>query len=384
MAQAAPEATSEVVESAPVERRHGHRSFWVTGEYVGMFLRPMRLQGALTTIGGLGNAFPGALGQESTSVLYGNNQLDFNLASGFRAEAGVFLDPQNRFSLEWTGFIAFPVDQSFNIASDANGNPLIARPIFATDLNRQGAIVNSATGFFTGSVNFETKSDFAGTELNARCFGYINDCFRIDGLFGVRYLRLGESLQANDTLTPIGLGAIFFDGKQFTSLIDQDTFETTNQFIGPQLGARATWDAKWVALDVFGKLGLGGTLQRVEIAGETTFMSATGNVTANGGVLALPSNIGTFNRTVFGILPELGANLGINVCENVRLQIGYSVLMWNRVVRPGMQYDTNVNTGLIPGSPNFGVVAGPVAPNFRFNDEFFWTHYFNLGVQVRY
>ena len=175
------------------------------------------------------------------------------------------------------------------------------------------------------------------------------------------------------------------NGPGFSSVTDQDSFSTTNQFYGAQLGGRLTWENKWFDAGAFAKLGLGATMQRVNINGTTTFFSPAGNQTVTGGLLALSSNIGTYNRTVFGVLPEMGFNFGVHFNDHVRLNFGYSCMLWNRVVRPDMQYDHNVNTNLAPtGNFNPGNVTGLVSPQFRFNDELFWINSFKVGLEFRY
>jgi hypothetical protein len=139
-----------------------------------------------------------------------------------------------------------------------------------------------------------------------------------------------------------------------------------------------------VNLEAFAKLGLGITHQQADINGSTSLSSAAGIQTVPGGVLALPSNIGHHSRTQFGIIPEFGVNVGVEVCEHVRLNVGYSLLMWNRVLRPAAQIDHAVNPTQIPSNAAFGTLGGPNAPQYRFNDEFFWTHTFSLGLEFHY
>ena len=113
-------------------------------------------------------------------------------------------------------------------------------------------------------------------------------------------------------------------------------------------------------------------------------MPGQGSQTANGGVLALPSNSGSFGRTVFGVVPEAGFDLSVNVTQNVRVKLGYSFLYWNHVVRPGSQYDLTINPGQVNSSFFFGQTTGPAAPAHRFNEEVFWTNSFNLGLEVHF
>src|SRR5207245_2259843 len=160
-----------------------------------------------------------------------------------------------------------------------------------------------------------------------------------------------------------------------------DSFRTSDYFYGGQLGARFAWEGQWFYLSGFGKVGFGATTQRVTINGATSLITAAGDVTtAQGGILALPTNSGTFRRTVVSVVPEAGLNIGVNVTSHLRLTAGYSFLMWTQVVRPGAQIDRNVNPAQIPTDISFGAPVTPAAPTFHFSQETFWLHSINLGL----
>ncbi|MBI1830871.1 MAG: BBP7 family outer membrane beta-barrel protein [Planctomycetes bacterium] len=367
--------------------RTPNEAFWVHGEYIGTFLRPMRTPLPLVTTGSEFDARPGAIAQPATSVLFGNSSVDYGMQSGARFEAGTFLDAGNRFSLELAGFFVLPNSQSFNAVSDANGNPVISRPIFNTADNVEGAFLNALPGKIAGTLSIESKSEMFGLELNARYHAYLREQWHLDGLLGFRYLRLSERMRIREHINPIATDFLSFLGARVNipnSLEDDDNFRTINQFFGPQIGGRASWEHKWFILDAYAKVGLGATREEASISGTTTLITPAGNSVANGGILALPANSGTQRRTVVGIVPEFGVNLGVDLWQHTRLQLGYSFLMWNHVVRPAGQMDRNVNPTQVPGSPTFGPLTGPNAPNYRFNDEFFWTHTFRIGLDIHF
>src|SRR5262249_30192216 len=119
----------------PKFHRECNECFWVNADYLAAFMRPMRLNVPLITVGAASDALPGAIGQPGTAVIFGGNNIDFNRYDGIHVGVGVFLDRCDRFSLEAQGFYLFGNNSSFTAAADANGNPIIARPFF-----------NSATG----------------------------------------------------------------------------------------------------------------------------------------------------------------------------------------------------------------------------------------------
>ena len=366
--------------------RNPDETFWFKADYLATFIRPMR-SAALVTLGSANDTSQGAIGQPSTVVVFGNNNIDFNLFSGVRMQGGLFLDSNDRFSLDIGGFLNFPNKQSVSFGSDANGNPLIARPIFNVVAGREGAFLTSGPGLIAGTTSIETKSEMAGLELNVRYHSYIRERLHVDGLVGFRYVRLAERMQFQDRINPLATDFLTFQGANVNapnSLADQDSFRTLNQFFGPQIGGRLSWEYCWLTLEGFAKLGLGITQQHTDINGSTTLITPGGNQTVAGGILAQPSNIGTYNRAVFGIVPEFGLQVGVELTQCIRLQMGYSLLMWNHVVRPGMQIDRNVNPTQVPGSPTFGAISGPLSPAYRFNDELFWSHNFNVGLEFHF
>src|SRR5262249_39282749 len=103
-----------------------------------------------------------------------------------------------------------------------------------------------------------------------------------------------------------------------------------------------------------------------------------------GGLLALPSNIGHFQRDRFAVVPELNLKLGYQFSPSLRFTVGYDLIYWSRVIRPGGQVDPVLDVNQIP---NFGAVAPPVAvsrPAVLFKDTDFWAQGISFGVELRY
>jgi hypothetical protein len=360
--------------------------WWAKADYIAAFGRPMAFgSGPLLTTGDTTNF--GALAQPGTTVIFGLNNVDFNLQSGVRLDVGKFLDKDARYSVDAIGFWVSQGRQSFSESSDSTGNPLIARPVRSLNSGNEITFFTSFPGSLTGTTTIDTRSELAGVELNVGAHSYVYRGLHLEGLLGIRYLRLAESLRIQDQLNPQVPGFLQFQGNFVTppdSLMDLDSFSTVNNFVGPQIGGRLSWEYQWFTVSGFAKLAIGANEQQTSIAGATTLVSANGNQTASGAVLALPSNIGVYNRAVLGIVPEFGLNLSVELTQHVRLNLGYTYLMWTHVVRPGSQYDRAVNPGQVPSSPFFTGVTGSMGPNYRFNDEMYWAHMFNLGLEVHY
>ena len=86
-------------------------------------------------------------------------------------------------------------------------------------------------------------------------------------------------------------------------------------------------------------------------------------------------------------MPEIGLTLGYRVTDRLTASLGYSLIWWQKVARPGKQIDPEVNPHLIPpeyfpgpDDPPFG----PLRPQFTFRDELFWAQGINLGLTYRW
>jgi hypothetical protein len=359
---------------------------WFSADYIMSWFRPQNAAGPLVTTSSVPDG--GILGNPSTAVLFGNNRIDFGMFSGARAEVGVFLDSCDLYSLEAGGFFIFQNDVRFNLNSDPAGNPLIARPVTNGNNGQQIAYLDASPGLITGGISIIAKSELMGAELNAACHAYVCKWCEVDGLIGFRYLRLDESLAFEDRFAPQLPGVVFFEGAPVSppsTLTDEDRFLTTNDFYGLQLGARIRWESDWCSFTIFGKAGVGANDEQVRISGNTVLMTpGAPNAIANGGILALPTNIGQHDRTEFGFISEAGATFGVRLCKYVEVTATYSALYWNHVVRPSGEVDRTINPSLVPTDFTFGQPSTTNRPTFNFNEEMFWAQSLNFGLVLHY
>jgi hypothetical protein len=384
---------------APAEPVTFHRqcneSCWVGADFILGWIRRGPLGVPLLTTSTTDDpaVFRGALGQPGTIVLFGDRDLSFGLFSGLRVEAGLWLDQDNRYSLDISGFYLFPRHIGRTEVSD--GSTVLGRPIFNVSEGQfdedvfliadRDAIAGRT---IAGRVSIDTRSEIYGAELNGRWHGYWKKRLHAEALAGLRGLRLVESLNVVDSLKGLQPGFVTFRGAPIgvgDFITEQDSFRCSNTFYGFQAGGRMRWESDWFHVDAFAKLGLGLTYQNIEINGQSSLTSGGVVVDrAPGGILALPSNIGEYDRTRFGVVPEVGLSLGVELSDNVRLKAGYSVLLWSAVARPGDQIDRNINTGQVPGDQFFGTVAGLPSPQAPLREHAFWLHMLNLGVEFHY
>jgi hypothetical protein len=364
----------------------GHQHMWVTADYVMAWFRGQRLATPLVTTGGAADLHPGALGQPNTGILFGDS-LDFRMFSGVRWDIGIFLDEDAHWSLDGGGLILFSNHTGFSAASDDTGNPIIARPIFNVNTLTEESFVDALPGAIAGGVVVDAKSELWGFDVNGRYHCCPREGLTADALIGFRYLRLRESLGVEDRLRPLAPNRLVFEGTPLDVtdvLDDRDSFRTTNNFYGGQVGGSVRWEGEWFSVCGWGKVALGATDQTADIAGSTTLITPGGTRTAVGGILALPPNIGQHHRTAFGVIAEAGLTFGVDVNDHLRVTAGYSFLYWNQVLRPGGQISRAVNPSQVPTDVTFGMAAGPVQPAYRFNGEYFWLHAINVGMEYRF
>jgi Putative beta barrel porin-7 (BBP7) len=361
--------------------------FYASGEYLlwwtkGAVLPPLVTTGTTTS--------QGILGQPGTVILFGGSTVDYGPQSGGRFTAGYWLDCDQTMAIE--GSLFFLGQGTVPFAANSAAFPVLARPIVALNPPVAGESRELAAfpGLFSGAINASTASRLWGTEVNARCkgcCGCLDDCtYRIDWLAGVRYLELNDNLSITEalqfqpgvipTLLPNGGTGFVFD-----------SFGTRNQFVGAQVGTVIELcHGRWF-LDVKGKLAIGDTHETVNINGGQQLFSAAGLVAAfPGGLLAQPSNIGRFTRDSFGVIPEVGLQLGYQVTDHFRVTVGYNFLFWSDVLRAGEQVDRNIDLTQVPAvfQPPGIVPVGQTRPAVLFRETSYWAQGLTAGLEWRY
>jgi hypothetical protein len=196
-------------------------------------------------------------------------------------------------------------------------------------------------------------------------------------LYGLRWAELDEGLRINEDLVA---------DDETTFLID-DMFDTNNRFIGGEIGFLVDWQRRRWSVELLSKLAIGSTRQRVNIFGQT--LRDGDQLFPDHGLLAQPSNVGTYERDEFSVIPELGLTGGYQLTERLRVTLGYTLLYWSRVARPGDQIDLRVNPDFLdlPTDPSLlpdPDTIQPQSPEFVFRDTDIWAHGFNAGVDYRW
>jgi Putative beta barrel porin-7 (BBP7) len=229
-----------------------------------------------------------------------------------------------------------------------------------------------------GRVTIESYSEVYSAAMILRHNIGLGPNGRIDLLGGYRYFKLRETLTIREALVSIDPGGVIPQGTT-TDLIDQ--FATGNDFHGADLGVAAELFWPMVSVEILGKVAIGGAFQRAIVSGETTVV-VPGNpaATTAGGLLALPTNIGSYSQAAFGVLPEFGLNTTISLTPDLSLLCGYTLVVLSDVLRSGSQIDRVVNTSQIGDDP----LVGAARPELVLRQSTFVLQGLNFGVEHRW
>jgi hypothetical protein len=326
----------------------------------------------------------GSLAEPDTVVLFGGGStVGRAMFSGFRVFAGLPLG-DGPWMLEGNYFFLGERGTGFTAASNAAGDPRIARPFINELTGNEISLSSAVPGAIAGSINVNSSSRLFGWEINlARSSSNRN----VDWLVGFRALDLRDVTAIHENFAPIGFGAVPFGGGVFGpgSVVNTfDNFTATSRFWGPQIGARAVWRSGRYSLDIVGKLAIGASDMRVDIDGSSTLTNAAGQTTLPGGVLAVGTNIGSHSSTRFAIVPEVGINLGVKLTDRLSARVGYNFLYLSQVARSGEQFDRTVADTLIPTGVFFGPTGTETRPRGQVNATDYWAQGLNFGLLFTY
>jgi hypothetical protein len=413
------------VQAAPRSRAYLH------GEYLlwwfdGMDVPPLVTTSNAQDGGVLPN--PGANDNQSTVILYGGDPILEDPRHGFRVMLGVWLDDCNKQAIEADYLFLGELEETFT-ASGTEGNPVISRPFFDFFPPGGGVPQENAQEVssedLNGSVTVDSSSRFQGAGIRLRhnlcrsgcadigCGSCVDcgmgvDCglgvgcgdgigcgcgvgcggdYRyVDVIGGFRWYQLDETLQIQeDLVVDVELpGDTSFNG---TEILVIDRFTTDNDFYGGELGFDWGIDRGRFSVNMLSKLAIGNNRQQASVFGFTqTFPPGVDPPPAGeeGGLLAQSSNIGEYERDRFSMIPELNVNLGYKLTQRCKLRVGYTIMYWTNVIRPGDQIDREINSTLLPGVPPGDVEPIPQRPAFVFNETNVLIQGLNAGLEYNW
>jgi len=338
-----------------VEQRLG----WINSGPLLYWLSDAPIPTPLVATGPLGNG---------SQILIGDQSLRYGTFAGFFIDGGWWCGDDRRVGFELAGFLTQKQTATRQVASNAIGNPVLARPFFNPQIGLSGgqdAFLVSSPGQFAGLLTVETGARIDGAQMNILLNLLRTPSWSVDGVAGARYFDLDEYLTVSQyTQTLSGNNIPYFGtGPGVPAVIITDRIRTRNQFWGGQMGLDCEYRYNMLFVDGGARVGLGPVHQVTEVSGQTVAAGATGGP---GGILAvgqIPNgNIGRTTTDRFSVLADAHGMIGVQLGKRARLGIGYQFLYLNNVARPGDQVVTSIDPRLVPISAAYGTRIPTNAP----------------------
>ena len=329
-------------------------------------------------------ASDGIIGQTGVSVLFGNQEMGSNLQNGYRF--GFTRWCGERWGIDGRFYFLGRTGDQVSFSSDTIS--MLARPFNDINPVRNFSEVIASPGVLTGGVIVESTSYAWGADISGRRKLYEGCFFNVDALIGYRYMNLTETLTITErsvrtdstSVAPfVDANGTIHGGASF------DNFRTSNRFNGGQIGlAGEVTRGRWV-FDMRASIAFGVTQGSVDIDGGQTLYYTNGNsVTSRGGLLALDSNIGHHTSQHFAVIPEATFNIGYNITPRCRIFVGYNVIYWSHVLRPGNQIDTTIDSTRIPNFGNTNATLTTGRPGWAANYSDYFAQGLNFGLTFRW
>lgn len=309
-----------------------------------------------------------------TNAFGGPDGIDPGLLPGYRLSFGTWLNDCRTVGVGGRVYGLFVGESSFSEASD--GTQSIGRPF--VDFNSGLASVydiSYSTGGVThweGNVEASSGLSMTGVDVLGKFLVAGDESHRLNMLAGYGFNRLDNDLSIHSFRVNRLTGDLIPDGTTFDTL---DSFSTANTFHGGVLGLESDFRRGRFTVGSLMKVGFGNVHQQVAISGATTTVDGSTSVVTNtaAGVLAQPSNSGTYDRDRFAFMPELGVKLGYDIRQNVQFTVGYTFLYWSDVALAGDQINTMVDP-----------LQNTANPAFAFRESGYWMQGIDLGLSFRY
>jgi hypothetical protein len=311
--------------------------------------------------------------------------LQYGLSSGARLTTVYWWDRCPDYGLEANGM--FLGKQSLDLRVD--NCPTVSRPFCNASDGSTGSFLVAFPGVAVGGVTVSSDTHLLGGELS---FLYnlvddpIVDGFRMTAITGLRYLELDEGLLINSVTSYNSLQTMpQFSSYAGSQIRVSDNFLTRNQFVGIQSGLDLLLVLDIGKLNFRTDVAVGTNHEELTIRGSQLRINPDGSsVGSIGGLLALPSNIGRHTREQFVVLPEFNLNWLVSLSDSIQLNLGYTFIYLDRVIRPGDQIDRTIDISQVPNFSNLGRPNSLSRPAVNFAQGDYYAHGFNIGIEFRW
>jgi hypothetical protein len=312
-----------------------------------------------------------------TNPLLGGSTLPIgnDLLFGLRADVGLWLDDCKNYGIggrAW-GILSNGQEQVITNGGNATGIQFYNSSLGIPDTY----LVNIATaqsGANTGTISVLNELDVFSGELYLRSLLVGDRDHRMDLLTGYTFLRLDSGYRLESVVLdgiisgPPPVGTV-------TTLVDQ--FTTHNTFHGGHIGLASNLTRGRVGFGLSGKVAMGNMESTSIVSGQFNQVPPPPNVptTANRGLFAQASNIGTLSRNQFTFIPEMNAKMRYRL-GRAELGVGYTIIVLPEVAMAASQIDNNIDV--------LNILGTPISPMSKFNTESYFLHGLDLGLTFRF
>lgn len=332
--------------------------------------------------------------------------------SGVRIGGGMWFTPEQDLGVETNVFFLGKKSRMFHsTASNENGQFIFTTPFadrdFEITIPAGGgaptvAQIASRPLFFIRQASSELLGNSStttwGGEVNARSTFVTIGSVAVGGLAGFRYIDFHEDFDLSGRFSLFRPSIPGYSDPPFSNIagrmdiLTRDTIMTKNQFYGAQVGADFDGNFGGLYLSLRPRIAIGGIHQVVRISGSTTtVLDGTTTRVATGGLLFAPLDVGRSKRDRISVIPELNAKAGYQFTPWLRGHIGYDIMGFYNMVRPGDVAVSSSTTTTLTSAPAAGstgtsstTTVSVTQPTFRFRDSDLLIQGFNVGVELRY
>lgn len=315
----------------------------------------------------------GVLGLSTTAILAGGDSVHDEFRPGGRLTIGWNWEQGCPGGFEAYYFGLDGYSERFTAAA-VDGEGILARPIVNDATDDPDSVLVAYPGLLDGEIDVALDMHFSGAGILLRHTVCGDCCQRTDFLVGYRHARLSDQLVIRENLLALDPASGFGAG-HFVSRTDN--FQAINHFHGAEFGLESRLLRGNFVVVGLAKAALGASQKTLSIDGRTLIDDGVALTEFEGGVLALPSNMGRYSQQDFGAMGEIGLSVEWQPWQTVKLTLGYSWLYWSDVLRAPEQIDTRVDRDQL--APTAG---GGSQPDVTLRDTSFWAHGLTGGVHI--
>jgi len=373
-------------------------------EYLHWWVKGAPLSVPLVSTGPVANK-EGFLINSNTTILYGapfspavggNDQQSFPGFSGARLTVGYWLDDDQRYGVEASGFLLQSRTTTFQAQGDSTGSPGLRVPVYNSisyapggrcdQSNPTACLITpqedgvplSIPNELTGGAQVTNSLQLGEFDLTGVIPLYRNSSWQISGLAGGTFLQLNEGFNLTTTLAGVTSSKAFAGQSGFTV----DEFKTRNRFYGATLGVRGRYNYGPMFVEGTGRVSFGASQEVLTVNGAyKDFGASFANSIGPYGIFAMPANEGKFTKVNFAVVPAVQVKLGYNITPSIALTVGYDFLYDSNVIRPGDQIDRNIPKGQTYQQD--GTAPSLTSPAKLFRTTGFYAQGISIGVVFR-